>query len=241
MDSQLSEEETLSKVKGIVDSIEDGVDTVLNTKGNYNKVELVLNNLNCPNCSAKIEQKVKEQNEFKNVTFNFVNKKMTMDSQLSEEETLTKVKGIVDSIEDGVDTVLNVKTNLNKVVLVLNNLNCPHCSEKIEQTVKEQEEFENVVFNFVNKKMTLDSKLSVQDTLAKVKGIVDSIEEGVDTVLDENKKAEVKKTKESDFGKKAIARIIVGVVLMGGGIALNSSFGFFVRNIVCFSLCCFWL
>lgn len=227
MDSQLSEEDTLSKVKGIVDSIEDGVDTVLNTKGNYNKVELVLNNLNCPNCSAKIEQKVKEQNEFKNVTFNFVNKKMTMDSQLSEEETLTKVKGIVDSIEDGVDTVLNVKTNLNKVVLVLNNLNCPNCSAKIEQKVKEQEEFENVVFNFVNKKMTLDSKLSVQDTLAKVKGIVDSIEEGVDTVLDENnKKIETKKTKESDFGKKAIARIIVGVVLMGGGIALNSSFGF---------------
>ena len=226
MESQLSEEETLSKVKGIVDSIEEGVDTVLNRKGNYNKVELLLNNLNCPNCSAKIEQKVKEQAEFKNVMFNFVNKKMTMDSQLSEEETLSKVKGIVDSIEDGVDTVLSVKTNFNKVILVLNNLNCPHCSEKIEQTVKEQEEFENVVFNFVNKKMTLDSKLSAQDTLAKVKGIVDSIEEGVDTVLDENKKVETKKTKESDFGKKAIARIIVGVVLMGGGIALNSSFGF---------------
>ena len=226
MESQLSEEETLSKVKGIVDSIEEGVDTVLNRKGNYNKVELLLNNLNCPNCSAKIEQKVKEQAEFKNVMFNFVNKKMTMDSQLSEEETLSKVKGIVDSIEDGVDTVLSVKTNFNKVILVLNNLKCPNCSAKIEQKVKEQEEFENVVFNFVNKKMTLDSKLSEQDTLAKVKGIVDSIEEGVDTVLDENKKAEVKKTKESDFGKKAIARIIVGVVLMGGGIALNSSFGF---------------
>ena len=226
MESQLSEEETLSKVKGIVDSIEEGVDTVLNRKGNYNKVELLLNNLNCPNCSAKIEQKVKEQAEFKNVMFNFVNKKMTMDSQLSEEETLSKVKCIVDSIEDGVDTVLSVKTNFNKVILVLNNLNCPNCSAKIEQKVKEQEEFENVVFNFVNKKMTLDSKLSEQDTLAKVKGIVDSIEEGVDTVLDENKKAEVKKTKESDFGKKAIARIIVGVVLMGGGIALNSSFGF---------------
>ena len=226
MESQLSEEETLSKVKCIVDSIEEGVDTVLNRKGNYNKVELLLNNLNCPNCSAKIEQKVKEQAEFKNVMFNFVNKKMTMDSQLSEEETLSKVKGIVDSIEDGVDTVLSVKTNFNKVILVLNNLNCPNCSAKIEQKVKEQEEFENVVFNFVNKKMTLDSKLSEQDTLAKVKGIVDSIEEGVDTALDENKKAEVKKTKESDFGKKAIARIIVGVVLMGGGIALNSSFGF---------------
>ena len=82
------------------------------------------------------------------------------------------------------------------------------------------------MFNFVNKKMTLDSKLSAQDTFAKVKGIVDSIEEGVDTVLDENKKGEVKKTKESDFGKKAIARIVVGVVLMGGGIALNSNFGF---------------
>ncbi|MFR5771946.1 MAG: cation transporter [Lachnospirales bacterium] len=182
--------------------------------------------MNCPHCSAKIEHKVKEQAEFKNVVFNFVNKKMTMDSQLSEEETLTKVKGIVDSIEDGVDTVLNVKTNFNKVILVLNNLNCPNCSAKIEQKVKEQEEFENVVFNFVNKKMTLDSKLSAQDTLAKVKGIVDSIEEGVDTVLDENKKVETKKTKESDFGKKAIARIILGVVLMGGGIALNSNFGF---------------
>ena len=41
--------------------------------------------------------------------------------------------------------------------------------------------------------------MSAQDTLAKVKGIVDSIEEGVDTVLDENKKAEVKKTKESEI------------------------------------------
>ena len=76
---------------------------------------------------------MKEQNEFKNVVFNFVNKKVTMDSQLSEEETLTKVKGIVDSIEDGVDTVLNVKTNLNKVVLVLNNLNCPNCSAKLSK------------------------------------------------------------------------------------------------------------
>ena len=113
-----------------------------------------------------------------------------------------------------------------KVELVLNNLNCPHCSAKIEQKVKEQAEFKNVVFNFVNKKMTLDSKLTAKDTLVKVKGIVDSIEEGVDTVLEENKKVEAKKTKDSDFGKKAIARIIVGVVLMGGGIAINSNFGF---------------
>ena len=74
--------------------------------------------------------------------------------------------------------------------------------------------------------MTLDSKLTAKDTLVKVKGIVDSIEEGVDTVLEENKKVEAKKTKDSDFGKKAIARIIVGVVLMGGGIAINSNFGF---------------
>ena len=190
------------------------------------KVELVLNNLNCPHCSAKIEETVKKQAEFENVIFNFVNKKMTMESQLSEEETLSKVKGIVDSIEDGVDTVLNGTTNLNKVVLVLNNLNCPHCSAKIEQKVKEQAEFKNVVFNFVNKKMTLDSKLTAKDTLVKVKGIVDSIEEGVDTVLEENKKVEAKKTKDSDFGKKAIARIIVGVVLMGGEIAINSNFGF---------------
>ena len=38
-----------------------------------------------------------------------------------------------------------------KVELVLNNLNCPHCSAKIEETVKKQAEFENVIFNFVNK------------------------------------------------------------------------------------------
>ena len=66
---------------------------------------------------------------------------------------------------------------------VLNNLNCPHCSAKIEETVKKQAEFENVIFNFVNKKMTMDSQLSEEETLSKVKGIVDSIEEGVDTVL----------------------------------------------------------
>ena len=45
-----------------------------------------------------------------------------------------------------------------KVELVLNNLNCPHCSAKIEETVKKQAEFENVIFNFVNKKMTMERR-----------------------------------------------------------------------------------
>ena len=64
-------------------------------RNRYGKAELVLNNLNCPHCSAKNRRNSKKQSEFKNVVFNFVNKKMTMDSQLSEEETLSKVKGIV--------------------------------------------------------------------------------------------------------------------------------------------------
>ena len=50
--------------------------------------------------------------------------------------------------------------------------------------------------------MTLDSKLTAKDTLVKVKGIVDSIEEGVDTVLEENKKLKLKRLKTQILAKR---------------------------------------
>lgn len=109
-----------------------------------------------------------------------------------------------------------------KVELILNNLNCPHCSAKIEETVKKQKEFSNVKFNFVNKKMQMESELGERETLAKVKNIVDSIEDGVDTVL----QGEKQKNTNSDFNIKSVLRITIGLVFTGCAIFIGSSYGF---------------
>lgn len=103
IDTDTDEHIMYNTVKNIVDSIEDGVDTQL---ANENKITLVLENLNCTHCAARIEDAVKNLDTVSNVEFNFINKHMDITTSEDKYTVLKTVKTIVDSIEDGVNTKL---------------------------------------------------------------------------------------------------------------------------------------
>nr|WP_206406644.1 heavy metal translocating P-type ATPase [Clostridium sp. ATCC 25772] len=65
------------------------------------KKQLVLENLHCANCASKIENKIKELDDIKDVTVNFMTRSLLFETkdEDSNEDTLLKIKKIVNKIE----------------------------------------------------------------------------------------------------------------------------------------------
>ena len=76
-----------------------------------------------------------------------------------------------------------------KYTFTLDNLNCAHCAGKIEKKLAETDGYENVNFNFANKKLVLDSAKNV--TAEEIQAVCDNIEDGVE-VIDNTKRKNLK-------------------------------------------------
>ena len=70
------------------------------------KYKLILHGLNCAHCAGLIEDKISKQAEYENVTFDFVNKVLTLETGEKEETLAQKIQETVDSIESGVEVKL---------------------------------------------------------------------------------------------------------------------------------------
>ena len=111
-----------------------------------------------------------------------------------------------------------------KYNFTLENLNCAHCAGKIEQKLAETDGYENVNFNFANKKLVLECSDDV--TAQDIQAVCDSIEDGVE-VIDktvkeksepdeiENKKKKNKKIEIKNELISIITAAVLGVAAFG--------------------------
>ena len=107
---------------------------------------------------------------------------------------------VCDSIEDGVEVIDNTKRkNLKQYTFTLENLNCAHCAGKIEKKLAETDGYENVNFNFANKKLVFESAEDV--TAQDIQAVCDSIEDGVE-VIDNNVKENTVTDEKVNSAKK---------------------------------------
>lgn len=113
-----------------------------------NKLELILEGLNCANCASKIERKVNELSEVNNASMNFINKTLTIDLKEKEdgEKVLKETKSIVNKLEPHVKVV--EKQERVKKAQESYNCNdhcecCGHESEHDHEHVHEHGDTEN--------------------------------------------------------------------------------------------------
>ena len=189
----------------------------------FMKYNFTLENLNCAHCAGKIEKKLAETDGYENVNFNFANKKLVL--ECSDDVTAQDIQAVCDSIEDGVEVIDNTKRkNLKQYTFTLENLNCAHCAGKIEKKLAETDGYENVNFNFANKKLVFESAEDV--TAQDIQAVCDSIEDGVE-VIDNNVKENTvtaekvnsaKKDKKAEIKNELISIItaaVLGVAAFG--------------------------
>ena len=147
-----------------------------------------MKNIDCANCSAKIEAKIKELPEVDDAVLTFATRQLRVYSSVGT-ALLPKMQEIADKIEPG--TVIEVRSRNPKapyVVYNLENIDCANCSAKIEAKIKELPEVDDAVLTFATRQLRVYSSAGTA-LLPKMQEIADKIEPGTRiTVREEGKR-----------------------------------------------------
>ena len=103
MDTQMSEAEVIEHMSRIADGIEKGVNFKSNGE-THKSFEFRIENLDCGHCASKIEARLKQETNIKNLELNFMRKKLSfqMDTQMNAKEVGEYIRIIGDEIEKGI-------------------------------------------------------------------------------------------------------------------------------------------
>ena len=216
----------VEQIETIVHSHEPDVE-VSEKKESYTTKTYLLKGLDCPNCSAKIEKEVGDLEDVSSSVVNLMKQTLTISVKTSASGKIQdKVETIVHSHEPEVEVSEKMDSYVTKKYL-LEGLDCPNCSAKIE---KEVGELEGVTLSEVNlMKQTLTVSMDhnkAASMLDMVTTIVHSHEPDVevseqkaDTSVAPDKKE--KTPVYSDDDKKLTIRLISGAVIYAVGMGLT--------------------
>lgn len=134
-----------------------------------------LDNLNCANCAAKIEDAVKDLDGVVSAHMDFLKKRMTVMSVGDAKRLEEAIALLAERIEAGVI----VRPQKEKHLFTVEGLHCAHCAGKIESALNDAPLIQSAQLDFVNKRLTIKSDTDPKNLLKFVQSTVDRIEENV--------------------------------------------------------------
>ncbi len=174
----------------------------------------ILEGIDCANCAAKIEAKIRAMPEVAFASVSFATKQLRVSAN-NQDELLSKMQAAVDAIEDGVTLVPRKRrpTGVSSTkTYVLEGLDCANCAAKIEARLKEMDGVDDVSITFATKQMKLSAK-DPDSLILQVQALIDSMEDGVTVVAKDAPKAAEPEKKGISAEKKAVISIAAGAVL----------------------------
>ncbi|WP_432667230.1 heavy metal translocating P-type ATPase [Wukongibacter baidiensis] len=167
------------------------------------KIELLLEGLNCANCTNKIERKAKELDGIKAVAVNFVTKTLSFEiDDMSKKDVFIKhVKDAVNKYEPGVVVTEKSNNKVSKKVLILKGHVCAGCSPKIEGKIMKLEGVKKASIDLISGKLIIEgNKRNLAEITEEAIKIVKKIEPGVE-VIEENKVSDKKHSRGQCCGQ----------------------------------------
>ena len=70
------------------------------------KIKYTITGLDCPNCAAKLASMIEKNEGITSAKINFLSEKLTVESELSEENTLELVKKISKSFSSDIEVIV---------------------------------------------------------------------------------------------------------------------------------------
>lgn len=150
---------------------------------------LLLENLNCAHCAAKIEDRVSKLKNIKNSSLNFTAKTLNINIEdlNNSEETINDIKDIVSGLEP--DVTVKEKKQTYEKYLILEGLVCTSCGQKIEEKTRAFNGVKNSNINYTNGKLSieLDDPYQWKNIKSKAKSLIAQIEPDVNIIdMDED-------------------------------------------------------
>ena len=188
----------------------------------------ILEGLDCANCAAKVEAKIRQMPEVEYASVAYATKQLRV-SAPDHTGLMEKMQAAIDAIEDGITLVprnRKAAATVSKTkVYVLEGLDCPNCAAKIEHRIRTMDGVNDVSITYANKQMRLSA--SRPDVLIpSIQKAIDAMEDGITVVPKEEIKKEAKKEeKKSGIPKRyrPLVSILSGAVLfLAGFLAIHA-------------------
>ena len=180
----------------------------------------VMKNIDCANCSAKIEKKIQELPEVDDCILTFATRQLRVYSSEGT-KLLPKMQAIADQIEPG--TIIEVRPKNPKAVCtvyVMKNIDCANCSAKIEKMIQELPEVDDCILTFATRQLRVYSSEGTK-LLPKMQEIADQIEPG--TVIEIREEGKPSSDTRDDKHDHDIPELLAGAALFIIGELLSHS------------------
>ena len=180
----------------------------------------VMKNIDCANCSARIEKKIQELPEVDDCILTFATRQLRVYSSEGT-KLLPKMQAIADQIEPG--TIIEVRPKNPKAVCtvyVMKNIDCANCSAKIEKKIQELPEVDDCILTFATRQLRVYSSEGTK-LLPKMQAIADQIEPG--TVIEIREEGKPSSDTHDDKHDHDIPELLAGAALFIIGELLSHS------------------
>lgn len=175
----------------------------------------ILEGIDCANCAAKIEAKIRQMPEVGFASVAFATKQLRVSAN-NQDELLPKMQAVVDSIEDGVTIVPRKRKKITSVsdtkLYILEGLDCANCAAKIEAKLKTMDGVDDVTITYATRQMKLSAK-NPDAMIPAIQATIDSMEDGVTVVPKERNVAAATGEKKEPIWKNPLFSIGVGAAL----------------------------
>ena len=179
-----------------------------------------MKNIDCANCSAKIEKRIQELPEVDDCILTFATRQLRVYSSEGT-KLLPKMQAIADQIEPG--TIIEVRPKNPKAVCtvyVMKNIDCANCSAKIEKKIQELPEVDDCILTFATRQLRVYSSEGTK-LLPKMQAIADQIEPG--TVIEIREEGKPSSDTHDDKHDHDIPELLAGAALFIIGELLSHS------------------
>ena len=179
-----------------------------------------MKNIDCANCSAKIEKKIQELPEVDDCILTFATRQLRVYSSEGT-KLLPKMQAIADQIEPG--TIIEIRPKNPKAVCtvyVMKNIDCANCSAKIEKKIQELPEVNDCILTFATRQLRVYSSEGTK-LLPKMQEIADQIEPG--TVIEIREEGKPSSDTRDDKHDHDIPELLAGAALFIIGELLSHS------------------
>ena len=180
----------------------------------------ILEGIDCANCAAKIEAKIRQMPEVGFASVAFATKQLRVSAN-NQAELLPKMQAVVDSIEDGVTIVPRQRKRptgiSNTKIYILEGLDCANCAAKIEAKLRTLNGVDDLTITYATKQMKLSAK-NPDQMIPLIKETIDSMEDGITIVPKDNKvtKSTEKEEKKFSFNNPLVSIGIGAVIFIIG-------------------------
>ena len=176
----------------------------------------ILEGLDCANCAAKIEAKIRSMPEVGFASVAYATKQLRVSAN-NQDELMPKMQAAIDSIEDGVTLVPRQRKRTSGIsntrIYILEGLDCANCAAKVEQKIRTMPGVDDATVTYATKQLKLSAK-DPDQLIPEIQRTIDSIEDGITVVPKDTKPAQAgREEKKESIMDNPLFSIVVGAII----------------------------